>query len=349
MGRRDERSVRRVRVLESFRTPRATTNPYLVLLLRSLGDEADVATFSWRTALLGRYDVLHLHWPEVLVERRTTSRSLVSALLLGAVLVRCRLTGRAVVRTAHNVRPHESPARSSAAVLRLCDRWTTAWIRLNDTTPTPAGALAVTIPHGHYRDWYRARGVDPEPGRLLTFGLLRPYKGVEDLLAAFAAVEDPALVLRLAGRPTDPGIAEAVHAAAAADPRVSARLDHVPDDDLVDEVERAALVVLPYRDLHNSGALLLALSLDRPVLVPRNAVTDALAAEVGEAWVQRYDGALGPGHLAAAQDAVRGLAGRPDLSGREWPEIGRRHADLFHAVASRRRHGPAGTAPGAHA
>jgi beta-1,4-mannosyltransferase len=145
--------------------------------------------------------------------------------------------------------------------------------------------------------------------------------------------------LRLAGRATDPGIAAAVRAAVEADARVTARLDHLPDGDLVDEVERAQLVVLPYRDLHNSGALLLALSLDRPVLVPRNAVTDALAAEVGDAWVRRYEGDLAADHLAGALAATAAPAGAPDLAARDWPGIGRQHADLFRAAVRAARGG----------
>ena len=52
-------------------------------------------------------------------------------------------------------------------------------------------------------------------------------------------------------------------------------------------------------------AALLALSLDRPVLVPANPVNDRLAEEVGPVWVQRYAGALTAEVLTSALAAVR--------------------------------------------
>ena len=45
--------------------------------------------------------------------------------------------------------------------------------------------MTTTILHGHYREWYGPSNAPSVPGRLLCFGLLRPYKGVESLLAAF--------------------------------------------------------------------------------------------------------------------------------------------------------------------
>ncbi|MBM4515638.1 hypothetical protein GS432_01345 [Rhodococcus hoagii] len=54
--------------------------------------------------------------------------------------------------------------------------------------------------------------------------------------------------------------------------RVSSALGFAPDADLVREISMSEMVVLPYRFMHNSGAVLLALSLDRPVLVPDNEV-----------------------------------------------------------------------------
>lgn len=325
-----------LRVLESFRAPRSTTNPYLSLLLGALPADVEAVTFGWRRALTGRYDVLHVHWPEVVVRRANPVRGAAAALLLGLVLVRCRLTGRAVVRTAHNLRPHEEHGFLARAVLRLCDRWTTWYVRLNDTTPTPAGVPATTILHGHYRDWFaHLPRPDVVPGRLLYFGLVRPYKGVEELLEVFGDVPGQDASLRVVGRPSDPALAEAVRERAARDARVSVRLEHVPDEDLAQEIGAAELVVLPYREMHNSGAALLALSLGRPVLVPDNAVTAALAAEVGDAWVLRFDGALQAGRVARALREARDAAGPgPDLSGRDWPALGRAHADVFAAAVA---------------
>lgn len=333
------RPVQPLRVLESFRAPRATTNPYLVLLLRSLPDDIRVRTFSWSAAFWSRYDVLHVHWPEVVVERRNSLRALLATALFALVLVRCRLLGTAVVRTAHNVQPHERKGATTRLVLRFCDRSTRWWIRLNDWTPTPPDAPVTTIPLGHYRDWFAdvdGRSAPSVPGRLLYFGLIRPYKGVEALLAAFRRTEAD-LSLRVVGRPNTPELAARIEAAARGDARIQLFLDHVPDDVLAAEVLESELVVLPYRDMHNSSAALLALSLDRPVLVTDNDVTRALAAELGESFVLRFHGELDATALVEALDEVRRTdrAG-PDLRRRDWGPIGEQHAQVFRAAAGRR-------------
>jgi beta-1,4-mannosyltransferase len=122
---------------------------------------------------------------------------------------------------------------------------------------------------------------------------------------------------------------------AAADPRVEARLELVPDHELAREVRRAELVVLPYLQMHNSGAALLALSLDRPVLVPRSEATDALAREVGEGWVIMFDGALQRGDLLRALAAARLVRERgvpPQLDDRDWDLVGVRHAEAYRRI-----------------
>ena len=333
---------RPVRVLESFRTPRATTNPYLSLLVRSLPGEVIATTFSWRRALAGSYDVLHVHWPEVVVDRRHPARRLAAVALFSLVLLRCRVTGRALVRTAHNVAPHERQGAPTRAVLRLCDRWTTWWIRLNDTTPTPPGEPATTILHGHYRNWFTdVPRADRVPGRVLHFGLVRRYKGVEQLLEAFRRLDAADVSLHVVGRAADAEMAAGVQTAAAVDARVSLQLEHVPDEVLAREVGECELVVLPYRAMHNSGAVLLALSLGRPVLVPSNPVTDALADEVGPDWVLRYDDTLDVDVLDGALRQAKVLSGephrQPDLRARDWEALGRQHAEVFRAASLRAR------------
>jgi beta-1,4-mannosyltransferase len=331
---------RPLRVLQSVKPPSAQTNPYVVQLVESLRAEGlDVRWFTAPAGVFGRYDVFHAHWPEVMVRRDGRAARLAARARFVLLLLRLQADRRvAVVRTLHNVAAHESASRVERLLLGWFDRRTDAWVALNDATPVPDPARGTVVRHGDYRGWFAAHAVPAAvPGRLLYFGLIRPYKGVDRLLETFAAVPGDELSLHVVGRPASPALRSQVEAAAAADPRVTALLDYVGDETLAREVGEAELVVLPYEDMHNSGALLLALSLGRPVLVPSGAVTEALAAEVGVGWVPTYAGALTPDVVRTALDGARGLDGSPDLSRRSWPLIAREHEEAYGAAVARRR------------
>ncbi|MCU1656114.1 MAG: glycosyl transferase group 1 [Pseudonocardiales bacterium] len=325
-----------LRVMQSYVALRDTSNPYLVDLAESLDGHVRVLNFSWRRALAGRYDVFHVHWPEYLVRDRNMVRTSARLLLFTAVLVRIRLGRRALVRTRHNAQPHEAGSRVESWALELCDRWTTLWIALNTATAPPAGQASVIIPLGHQRR--RLQGVrlgQPVCGRILNFGLLRGYKGIDALLAAFADVEGGSAHLRIVGKPYDDVTATRVAEAARRDSRISVRLEFLPEPELAVEVSAADLVVLPYQYMQNSGAAIFALSVGRPLLVPGNALNDALAHEVGEQWILRYDGDLEAHTLRWALDQLRAdpPIGQPDLSLRDWPTIGAAHTAAYEQAA----------------
>jgi glycosyltransferase involved in cell wall biosynthesis len=163
---------------------------------------------------------------------------------------------------------------------------------------------------------------------------------VEDLIRVFreTAESAPQLRLRIAGNPTSPELAEEVRADAAADGRIELDLRYLSEPDFARAVMRSSGIVLPYRFMHNSGTVLAALSLDRPVLVPRTAVNEALSDEVGPGWITMFDGELSASDLLAFAEAIRTLpAGAPDLSARNWDRAGVAHRDAFvRAVAHRR-------------
>jgi beta-1,4-mannosyltransferase len=147
---------------------------------------------------------------------------------------------------------------------------------------------------------------------------------------------DDCATLRIVGYPQDGLTAAAIERACRADRRISAVTEYVPDDDLVREVTASELVVLPVDRLTNSSSLVLALSLDRPVLVPSTPITEEVAAEVGPGWVLTYRGTLGPDDICRARDEVRRSAGRPapNLSRRDWDVVCAQHAVAFtRAVA----------------
>ncbi|GAA1838342.1 glycosyltransferase [Agromyces salentinus] len=317
--------ARELTVLHSLHPPDGTTQ-FVDQMVDGAPDHVRIEFFSWRTALTGRYDVFHVHWPELLIRRRSRVRSFLLRRALDALLLRLRLQRIPLVWTAHNMEPHE---QGSAGERRSLARFTRAIdlvVRLNPTTVPPHGAAVITVLHGHYRSTlsaYPAAAI--EPGRLLYFGIIRPYKGVPHLIDCFTGLPDRDLSLRIVGKP-HAGQGELIEAATRADDRVTARLEFVDDDVVVEEVTRSELVVLPYREqMHNSGVLLAALSLGRPVLVPASPTNQALADEVGEQWIIQYEGDLDPAKLLDGLAAARRIpAGvEPELGLRDWDHIGR--------------------------
>lgn len=325
--------VRPLTVLESFPDPRPTTNPYIVMLRDALAaqDGLQLLTFSWRRALLGRWDVFHTHWPEILVSGRTPLRAVIRQVLFSLVLLRARLLHRPMVRTLHNLELPSDLSAVQTILLKTAYRWTTLVITINSTTPSPDDAMHARILHGHYRDWFeRVPQSASTPGRVCFVGLIRRYKGVDSLISAFSDLPaDDGLTLRICGRPSNDGLAQELTELAGGDPRISLHFAYLSDEELVAEITAAELVVLPYREMHNSGGALAALSLNRPVLVPDNEANRALAAEVGGEWVQRYSGSLTGEDIVQAMKVATDLRGGPDLGRRDWGQVGFDHLAAF--------------------
>lgn len=331
--------------MQAFRAPRSTSNPYIVMLDRALAATPDLEHlhFDWRRSILGRYDAIHFHWPEAKLGGSTKLKALGKQALFAALLVRLRFSRIAVVRTVHNIELPQDISRLERALIEALDRRTTLRIAINETTPLPPGAPSATILHGHYRDWFEEYPKGPAtPGRFGYVGLIRRYKGVEQLVAAYAAARtaDPALSLTVGGKPSSAELASTIEALAAGVQGADLELHFLSDAELVSIVSAAELVVLPYRFMHNSGGTLAALSLDRPVLIPQNEANTALAEEVGPGWVHTYADELDADDLRRTLTTVQNgdRSARPDLSRREWDDAGIRHRDAFaKAVAMKRR------------
>lgn len=332
---------RPLRVLESFQTPRATTNPYIVMLYQALQgtDGVSVQPFSWRRALVDSFDVFHVHWPEVRLDGRTWAARTARHLLMAALLIKLWLTRTPIVRTKHNLSRPSGIGWASNALLAWLERQTSHTIVLTAQGQDATDPTVTVIPHGHYRDWFARYPAEPaQPGRFAFFGLVRQYKGLTRLVQQFRDLDDD-YSLVIAGNPSRDQLVDELTAATDADHRITLDFRFLPDADLVRVATSGQVVVLPYREMHNSGGVLAALSLDRPVLVPRNPVLDELAAEVGERWVLRYSGELTTEDLRRSIQAADALThgDRPDLSARDWADCGAQHRAAFAAALDRLR------------
>lgn len=312
-----------IRVLQSVGQVSDRDNPYISLLVDALPSDVRSSYYTKWRALFGRYDILHVHWPDHLLRDPSPLKTRAKQVLFAAILFRLKLGRKRVVRTVHNRAPHESSqSRIERRLLKRLDRMTTFSFLLNPFTAPIGASDSVVSRHGHYRTWFQKYELsDPKPGSVLFFGLIRAYKNVPSLLDAFAGLEAADSTLDIMGSCSDSVLRSDIQARAARDPRVSCRLRHASDRELVDAISSSSVVVLPYAEMHNSGALILALSLNRPVLVPKSRVTDDLADEVGPDWVQRYEGDLSPQILGDALASTLRVFGSPNLAQRDWSKV----------------------------
>ena len=329
-------------------------NPYTWLLYSHLIElGVQVTDFTPGRALRGGYDVLHLHWPEKVMVGTGRVQKTAGAVGGRVVLELARLHRASVVWTTHNARPHEG--RDSSL-----ERWYWSGVlrRVNgllhpssasQTTVEARYPMAARLPHavvrmGHFRGSYpdrvsraeaRASFDLPADAAVVTFlGLLRPYKNVPHLARTVRALPpERNAVLLVGGKPLDTALAPEIERAAGGDPRVRLNLQRVPDDEVQRYLRAADLVALPFTDITNSGSALLALSFDRPVLVPRLGAMGELQQLVGPDWVRAYDGELTPAILdEAIAWARRPRDGGPDLSALEWGAIAEQTLAFYRAL-----------------
>ncbi|WP_368498772.1 hypothetical protein [Herbiconiux sp. A18JL235] len=332
--------ARRLKVLFSVPSPTPATNPYIPLLVAALGAEGvSVRFFSWKSAFVGRVDIFHVHWPELLVRRPSRLKSAAAAMLGILLLGKFRMTGTRVVWTVHNMSPHESGGRLERFFLRRFLASVSSRVYINRSSEN-VDLPATTILHGTYSPWYKPlRSWSGERDRdFLFFGLVRPYKGLESLLAAYSELGGSS-DLTVVGKPNSLEYAAEIGDRASGLRSVTLTLAHVPDDQLTDLVSRSKVVVLPYTRMYNSGALLLALSLGAHVLAPRTPSNISLQAEFGERWITLFNDELAVSDLETALSMSRrnNSQDSPDMSQREWPLVGRQHRELYDRVVAQKQ------------
>jgi glycosyltransferase involved in cell wall biosynthesis len=253
---------------------------------------------------LGGARVVHLHWAYAFgLPLSGRSRSVKRATEAWFViwLWTLRLLGMHLVWTAHNVLPLGSvftdDVRARRRLVAACDlviaHSKATLEQLADLGIVPR--RSAVIPHGPFESAVepaalRTPGHGEGPRQLLFFGKIRPYKGVDILLTAFAALPpDLDVHLTVAGECGDgPVRTELTRLAGQSGERVTLQLERVPDADVTRLLQQADAMILPYRGITTSGSGVLALCHGRPLVVPD---LPGLA-ELPDDAVIRYDGTV---------------------------------------------------------
>jgi glycosyltransferase involved in cell wall biosynthesis len=322
------------RVSEEFyrRSSRLPTN---TLRRRALGLTEHIPGMLAHRRSAGEADVVHYQW-------LTVPRLDARLLPRGPALV---LTAHGFLRGAESGPSARRALERMDAVIALSNHGAK---RLRDQASIDPERVHV-IPHGAFEYLTQLPAEAPLPAELegapgpviLSFGLLRPYKGVDVLLRAFAELEGDA-ELWVVGRPLGVDMDELHRLAEAARGRVRFVARFVPDAELAAIMRRADLVALPYRDVDQSGVLYAALAFGKPIV----------ASAVGGFPEVLHDHGAGllvppgdPSALTAALDELlrdthereRLAAGaRAAAAGPySWDAIARSTLDLYRRLTSR--------------
>ena len=305
-------------------------------------DRSRFQVLPWQRAETGRgrYEIVLFHWPNSFFGPVKADEVKILARMLLDKIRR----GTKYVWVVHNIRPHDRGDHRITLTGRLFLRLLDGVILLSENSRQLL--LSAYPALAGYAAWSRctaamrmrtARRSPAAPAKATTAcffsGSIRTYKNVEALVAAAAAVETAPFRLTVIGSCDDPALAARIRAAGQGDPRIrlDLRTGTVPGEELEAAIDAQDAVVLPYRNILNSGAALHALSRNKPVLAPRIGSLPELQAMAGEAWVELFDGDIS---TAVIERFLAGLAAPrptgPDLSAFAWDRIG---ADVSRFLA----------------
>jgi glycosyltransferase involved in cell wall biosynthesis len=218
-----------------------------------------------------RYDVVHVQW--IPLETR-------SSLFMRFLRHRCDAAGVRLVYTAHNAVPHDRQYPRAGSLRQNLDA---AHVVIAQTEHVAAqlnrdvGTKAPVIVIGHgplFIDCDLPRHADAvarlglTTGQIVLFlGLIRPYKGIDLLADAWPIVREsiPGAVLLVVGK-VDHQLDDDV-ARLRTMPGVRVVDRYLSVQEMLDYHAACDIVVFPYRRISQSGALMTAVGLGRPVVV----------------------------------------------------------------------------------
>ena len=304
-------------------------------------------------------DVIHLHWAhyhcyadksiENFIHRRVRSIWLSIDNLVH--IRKLKNLGCKIVWTVHNSLSHEAKFPLSEYIFRwglslLSDdiivmshhsrqKLEATYARKKRIHVIPHGNFVEIIENSVGRNEARKRlGIPLEHIVLLNFGLMRRYKGIEDLLDAFQRIIRKDVVLLLAGNCSDRKLKSLIEESARQDDRIISHLRFIPDGEISVYMNASDWGIFPFRKVLNSGSVILTLSFARPVIVPKKGALSEIVQDDynGILFDEGEDLASTINRVLSKGIEVNEYFSRNAFSSVEnytWEEIGKQHTHVY--------------------
>ena len=280
-------------------------NPYQYLLAKELRSQSynisDYISFSsnyrrvfplFRAVKDNSATVLHLHWLTPYLKGETWLTRLLYSLKLVIDLGLTRLAGIKLIWTIHNHLSHNTQFPKlelwlRKSITKLADEiivhnYSNAeYLQQTGQINSQTNSKLTVIPHGHYRDVYppgisqgeaRAKLNLTTDGFLyLNLGMIRPYKGIENLLQVWQSnqIIFQSHTLLIAGKPINESYQTHITTLTTKANQIIFQPHFIPSEKIHLYFSAADVIVLPFSNILTSGSLILAMSYHKPIIAPR--------------------------------------------------------------------------------
>ena len=232
------------------------------------------------------YRILHIHWVfqfSLPWARRARWARRLMEWWFAVYLRMAQFTGFAIIWTAHDLLPHDPVFANDERARDMLLSKATIVIALSEATAKELRELGAhdvqMIPSGPFTSPYRVTLTTEEARASFGFsaddlvvtliGRIESYKGADMLLLAAAQLPTSSRIkILLAGSCSDEAYRnELLRLAEEAGDRVTVVFEWVPEKDVAQYLQATDFAVFPFREITNSGSVILAQSFGLPVIV----------------------------------------------------------------------------------
>ena len=267
------------------------SNPYNFLLYRAIEKsrvDIEISEFKLLKCFLLEYDIVHIHWPEHYLNSNYFLKAFTFTMTFLLGLFWAKLWGKRIVWTIHNLTPHKIKYKLMSKVFwsvyfRLVD----GCISLSEANkliairryPFLTKLKHSVCLHGLYTDYYeddtsrsvarRKLNIPADKKTFLFLGQIKPYKNVEKLINIFtdnASFKD--CILLIAGKFESIEYKNEVSALLERAENIVLKEGFVEDRDLALYFRASDAAIFPFKNIFNSGSVLLSLSFQTPAITP---------------------------------------------------------------------------------
>lgn len=286
--------------------PSASRNPYLVLLQEALERNGlSTKEANWpkplvlpltRSAILTDVNVVQLEWLyDFYMSDRFSNFDTVNhiitycrAFVFIIDLIILNYSDVIVVHTVHNEQHHEQKYQYTERIINeiafltsnvIVTKCETASEIIKKSYRNASREKITVVKDGNYIRAYENSITQNEARNELNlpnssfiylyFGYIREYKGIPNLIDAFTDMAPTNAELWIVGKPKTDDIANLIRERAGSSEKIITKFEFIDMDNVQYYFNMANVLVLPYRNILNSGTVYLGLSFSLPIIAPR--------------------------------------------------------------------------------